>query len=526
MPGSSGKPGETMTPFQQFRFWMRRSPMSERVTAGLASIVVAALVVWLAVPGRSHLTSTTGVIAGPALGAVGQQPGVAPTVPTTSQTAAAAAAPGRNVASVSVSGGGTPAASTTGAADVVGSGCLPPPSSAPGVSATEIKIAVTLTNIIGPAADETFGGDPPDVLQADYKAVIDSINASGGVACRKLVPIFYQADPADQSDLQQKCLAIAQAGVFAELDQGSFGDYPPISCFAQHHIPYFGSYIVSQAMLDQGYPYLFDFNSYDSLYHNTVFALRDRGFFSAANGFKKLGFVYRSCYPQIISAFKGWLHQAGVPDAQVVTYDVGCPSAFSSPSDLEQAVLKFEANNVTHVTTAEFVGDFPSFTTIARQQGFHPKYGIGDDSVIGTTNSSFHPDYNNIDGTIAIVASRNAEQATPGMTPTAGTARCNAIYKAHGIPPVYQRKLGGGGRICDNLWYFVAAVSHAPVLEQSALAAGLQQAGSIDFSYPEGPNDFTGSRITHGGEFWRTAQFSANCTCWRVIDTNFRPSYR
>ncbi|MHB8463720.1 MAG: type 1 periplasmic-binding domain-containing protein [Acidimicrobiales bacterium] len=512
-----------MTPFQQFRLWVRRAPLSERVITGVATIVAVALLVWFAVPGATH-PSTVSAIGAPYRAASGSNASVATSVPIATQANAAAAPTASNAAAGSVSSGGGPADTIAGGAGAGAPGCVAPPSSATGVSAKQIKIAVTLTNIIGPAADETFGGDPPAVLEADYRAVIDSINASGGVACRALVPTFYQANPADQTDLHQKCLDISQAGVFAELDQGSFADYPPVSCFAQHHIPYFGSYIVSQRMLDEGRPYLFDFNTYDSLYHNTVFGLRDRGFFSASNGFKKLGFVYRSCYPQIISAFREWLHQAGVSDAQLVTYDVGCPSAFANPSDVEQAVLRFSANGVTNVTTAEFVGDFPNFTTIAQQQGFHPKYGIGDDSVIGTTYSSLHPDFSNIDGAIAIVASRNAEERTSGMTPSAGTARCNAIYRAYGKPPVYQRKLGGGGRICDNLWYFVAAVTHAPALAQNALAVGLQRAGSVDFSYPEGPNDFTGP--PHGGEFWRTAQFTTSCNCWRVIDPTFRPSYK
>ena len=90
---------------------------------------------------------------------------------------------------------------------------------------------------------------------------------------------------------------------------------------------------------------------------------------------------------------------------------------------------------------------------------------------------------------------------------------------------MYQRRLGGGGRICNNVGYFVAAVEHAPALTQDALAAGLQRARSVDFSFPEGPNDFSGNRVTHGGQFWRYDQFDRSCTCWKVVDPNFRPSF-
>ena len=105
----------------------------------------------------------------------------------------------------------------------------------------------------------------------------------------------------------------------------------------QAHIPYFGGYILFGSQASRFYPYVFGPETFDTVYRNTVFALRDRGYFSASSGFKKLGFIYRSCDTQLISEFNAWLRQAGLTDSQIVTYDVGCPSAFSSPADIEQA---------------------------------------------------------------------------------------------------------------------------------------------------------------------------------------------
>ena len=58
-----------------------------------------------------------------------------------------------------------------------------------------------------------------------------------------------------------------------------------------------------------------------------------------------------------------------------------------------------------------------------------------------------------------------------------------------------------------------------------ALAVGLQRARSLDFSYPNGPNDFSGSQVTLGGEFWRVAQYFPDCSCWRVVDPAFHPNH-
>jgi hypothetical protein len=170
------------------------------------------------------------------------------------------------------------------------------------------------------------------------------------------------------------------------------------------------------------------------------------------------------------------------------------------------------------------VGDWSNFTKIAQQQGFKPQYGVPDESLIDVAYGSQAGDPDNIVGAIAIAQGRSGEERTPGAVPTPGTAKCNAVYQAHGIKPVYQLA-PGAGYVCDQLWMLQGAVNNAPAFRPDALAIGLQRTKSIDFSYPGGPNDFTGVRATTGGQFWRVAQFMASCKCWQVIDPNFHPSY-
>jgi hypothetical protein len=89
---------------------------------------------------------------------------------------------------------------------------------------------------------------------------------------------------------------------------------------------------------------------------------------------------------------------------------------------------------------------------------------------------------------------------------------------------VYQVP-ANAGHACDQLWMLQAAVSQAPQLSPLGLQAGLQRAKSIDFSFPQGPNNFTGDRVTTGGEFWRVVQFMPSCKCWQVIQRDFRPGF-
>jgi hypothetical protein len=212
-----------------------------------------------------------------------------------------------------------------------------------------------------------------------------------------------------------------------------------------------------------------------------------------------------------------------------VTYDLGCPStSIADPSNEEQAVLKFEENGVTNVTAAYMAGSFSTFTTIAEQQRFKPKYGLPDEAVVAISYGSQHPDYQNLAGALAVTDSRYAEEHTAHLTPTAATLKCDSYFTSHGQPNLYQMGVITGanmGAMCDELWMFKAAVEHAPVLSREALAPGLQSARSVDFSYPFSPNDFSGYHVTFGGQYWRTIEFLSSCSCWQVIDPVFRQQY-
>jgi hypothetical protein len=521
-----------MRPFQEFRLWTRRAPGGERALALVGVSLVVALFAWMLVPDDGG-TPTDSAIAGAGVAGTGA-PGVGATGPADGGSAAttdgsAVAGPAGSAGAAS---GGAAAPGTSGPPATAGAGgpkgCQSPPGSATGVSATEMKIGVTLVNIAGAAANTLFGVPSAAEQKSDYEAVIAAVNREGGIACRKLVPRYWEVNPVDLRDTQQTCLDVAQAGVFANLDVGAWTLAGP-ACFAQNKIPYFGGgNFISQKQAESLYPYVFAFNTFDNLQRDTTFGLRDRGFFDPAKGFKKLGFFHRDCNPEVISKQLEWFRRAGVAESQVVSYNFGCPFGTANPADVTQAVLKFKSEGVTHVTYSNAVGDLPSFTRTAQQQAFKPMYGLPDDAMIQIFYGSQPPDRNNLTNAIAIVPSRDAEERTPGYQPSAGTQRCNAAYAAAKLPAVY-RETGSGplaGNVCNQLWMLKAGVENAAALRQDQVALGLQKAKSVDFSYPQGPNDFSAPKVTYGGQFWRVAQLMPSCGCWQIIEREFKPSFR
>jgi len=295
-------------------------------------------------------------------------------------------------------------------------------------------------------------------------------------------------------------------------------------CFPQHRIPYFGGFFLTTKQTQVYYPYLFNLANYDHLYRDTILGFHDRGAFDPSKGFKKLGFIYRSCHRELVTQEFAALHQAGVQDSQISSYDFGCPSAFASPSDLQAAILQFRRDGVSHVTGVYVYGDLANFTNVAQQQNFKPQYVLADEGIIAISYGNLRPNPANVANALAITVGRYAEEKTPGLQPTPGTAACDAILKAHGLKSTYESD-PQVGNMCNVFWMIKAGAENAPVLSNETLAIGLQRAKSIDFSYPNAPNDFSGPKVTTGGQFWRTTQYFSECNCWRVIDPTFRPNY-
>ena len=520
-----------MGPFQQFRFWARRAPGRERAAAGAASLVALALVAWLLVPDGDEspteqlFASDGGVAEGGAADASGLAPGAVDGGAGAAGGAATGAGGGGAGGAGAAGGAGRPgAAGAVGAAAGRG-GCVSPPGSTKGITDREVRVAVVLTEIFGAAANELFDVPTPAEAKADFDAAIAGINKEGGVACRKLVARYYNVNPTSEPGMMQLCRDIGDAGLFAVVDTGSLATRPAVlDCFGQLKIPYFCAYYITETAQQQSYPYLYSFYYKEQLYKNTAFGLRDHGFFDPAKGFKKLGFIYRTCEKEAIDAFRGWLRQAGGTDDKRVDYSVGCPDVFATESDLAQAVLTFQREGVTHVTTGNLTGDIARFTAHAEQQGYRPKYGFPDEALLSVASGARAPNFDNIANALAITLSRDGEHQTPGMTPTPGTQRCNAYRQAAGLPPVYDVP-ANAGHACDQLWMLQGALGRAPELHPLALTVGLQRTRSIDFSFPQGPNDFTGNKVTTGGQFWRAAQFMPSCDCWQVIQRDFRRGF-
>ncbi len=524
-----------MTLFQQYRVWLRRASAGAKASASVAGIIAVSLVAWLVTPITSHSSAAAGsssLTSGPA----GTQTSSGQPQPTTGGNVV----PGRTAIPSGVTGGttgntsGGTSISTTGTSSTGGQGATTgstgptpggggkcAPGTDQGVTPTQVHVAIGLLDVPGFAS--AYNIPSPAQQQKYYDLFIADANKNGGFACRKLVPTYWTINLLDSTALQQACTNIIASKPFAYIDDGVYKGNSARECFPVGKIPFFGLGAAAKAEFTKFYPYFFQSLTFETGYHNTFEAFKKYGMYSPANGFKKEGLLYRDCDPNTEPGTIAAMHQAGL--SGIVEYDIGCPTGADNPSDLQQAVLKFQAAGVTNLAAQDFAQDFTNFTKIAQQQGFKPHYGMSDYGYVATAGptSQVPPDPNNLDGAVVLSPADYGYESS-GLPERASTKRCDKILVAGGQPPVYQTGLGYGGTICNQIQLFQAAINYAPSVQRTELAPGLRIKRYLEYSWPNTLADFDyeAANVPAGSVYWRRLEFYKSCTCWKMLDVKMQ----
>lgn len=360
----------------------------------------------LAVDGTVPLGSDGLGTAGPGPAAVGSGPGTevgtsafgtasdptlsgGPGAPTTG------GAPGR--------GSGSGSGSASGPA---GSGVVQPgPGAAgaagkqgPGVTAKEIFIGFTYTKD-GDQANAAVGaaisrGDE----RQNARAAIDQINERGGVAGRKLVPVFHgydgqTAEPNESQD-QAACTTFTQdKRVFAVVDVGLTENLT--ACLARAGVLQLapGSIIFYDDAYMRKYPSFFHQRlNQDRMMRALVPALQRQGYFSGwnanlaqpAQGKAKIGILSldeASFNRPLDKVMLPTLARAGQPVDPSLVYRISraatTAQAGETAADVQNATLRFRDAGVTHVILLDSSAFMTlTFLNAARNQRYFPRLGV------------------------------------------------------------------------------------------------------------------------------------------------------
>jgi len=300
---------------------------------------------------------------------------------------------GGNGPTSSVDGGGAGAVGTSGGPALSGAtggtGALPGPGTAPSTpgaarDAAPLHIGIHLSNQASAAA--AFGVNIGQVNPPEATALVNWINAHGGMAGRSVVADIFVTDPYSgtfDSQAETACVHFAEDNHDFAVTSVALGYTTELpSCLAAHGTPLVteSDHIVSNSFADPILPYLYE----------PTYPTGDRlGYFVdvlAANHFfapgAKIGLLY---YDDPIPTFVArnvivpalGRHGLTVKSAVALTGPKGASDASAGSAEANNAALQMRSAGVDTILFVPSDGGIPLlFLPQAASQGYRPTYGI------------------------------------------------------------------------------------------------------------------------------------------------------
>ena len=418
-----------------------------------------------------------------------------------------------------------------------------------GVTATAVYLGVPYTDNSDEAnAALGAGGLNSGDSRADYKAVVDDINAHGGVAGRKLVPIFHRYDATSQEPSadqdQAACSDFTEdhhvAGV---VSVGVSDNFTPCVTRAGA-IEVDASVLVGPDKAEfSKYPYYFDAGllSQDRLMAAYVPSLVRQHYFTGWNadagrpgpGKAKIG-VLGVDVPEwnrpTDHVFLPALRDAGYNVAAKDVIRIHNPNSAAEDSQtlaqIQNSVLRFRSDGVTHVIFLDTRGSFLTFFgKDAKAQRYFPRFGIDSGSAVQTIYDAGLADADQLNGAVGLgwnPATDLSPKAAAQYNTPAHTECLRVVRKRSGQALSGADEQAVAISACDEVRLFARAVELAgPVINHDTLRGAIE---SLHGGFvPAGlPAAYFGPGRHDAAELGFDLAWNASCTCAKYTNGPFR----
>ncbi|HEX2038184.1 MAG TPA: hypothetical protein VHF47_00465 [Acidimicrobiales bacterium] len=390
-----------------------------------------------------------------------------------------------------------------------------------GVTATEIKIGLQVNAPIDYAAFGGRGSNGDD--QKTSQAVVDHINKTGGIAGRKVVPVYHITDTNSGTFAAQAEAACADfvddKKVFAAISTTNAGE--PAQCYANRGMPYIshkrGFYPAEyfQRMAGSLYtPGRMGITRWTVAY---VDALVEQGYFAGGAKVALLRYDHPDFDKLTDQVLKPRLAARGVTLAD--EFRAATPGSVAGLSDTaasaSAAVVRFRANGITHVMFYEIGGVLPFFfmPQAESQANWRPRYAMTTAMLPQFQKANVpEPQLHRTVGIGWVPADDLAAPEDPGGNPN--TELCKQIWANAGITPTTRINLGSALGYCDSLLFLKAALDRTTNLTVAGLKAAVEGLGDsfnspLTFATRFGPGRYDGPTL------YRNLEYFADCKCFK-----------
>ncbi len=409
-------------------------------------------------------------------------------------------------------------------------------SNGPGVAATTITIGITYYQS-AKEANAAFGGKGLDFGDpvAGSRVLVNDINAHGGIAGRKVVPLFYAVDP--QSSEPYASLAQAMCThftedhkVFAVIDGTPAADAR--ACLQKHGVAVLsGKLVASNLTGNEVAAYT---TRLDRMLSALVPALVAQNWFSpwdrtmAKPGITKAktGIVTVDD-PDTNRAVDGvlipGLRRAGYAPDSADVIRIAPPGGFSDDgavvAAIDAAVLKLNSDGVDHVILTDGNGSLTLlFNSYAYSQGYFPRYGGGTGNGWQILLSAGDLQPKTLNGAMGIGWQPlfDVPYTDHGNAPAGNATRqyCFSVFSKAGTPQGDAQTAGAQAEGCDVLYLlptvfrgYTGPVNLDVTIQRvNALAGTYALASGLGSRFSPGQHDGAGA--------YAYLQFQSDCSCF------------
>jgi ABC-type branched-subunit amino acid transport system substrate-binding protein len=446
--------------------------------------------------------------------------GLAPTTVATQGTTGGATQPGTAVGTT----GGTTALPGNGAPTATaGLPAVPVPGAADGAR-LPLSIGVVLT---GTSNADQFGVSLGNTLsEKDVdQAVIDGINKEGGIAGRKVVPVYASTDTGSanwETDFAAACATFTQDHHVVAVLGYVFNYFPSFEgCLAQRGVVHLntGFNIPDRTELSR-YP-LFLAVDTPTIDRRGMLKLDGGVATGVLTKASKLGILTDTCpgtERSLAATFLPTAKRLGVTVAKTVTINCANGNADSGAAvgSIQNAVLQFVAAGVDRVVI-HGVSEGPPlllFALAADSQGYRPTYLVTSLANLDTLKGFLPASQKaNIHG-YGWMANQDVPPAAYPK-PNASQKRCLGYLAAKGLKPTAGPDFAYAYNFCEAVFTYQRAVERTGGLSAGAkVMTAIQAFGANVESVINNEGSAFGPRLDDAVRATRHAVYTSSCGCW------------
>lgn len=400
-----------------------------------------------------------------------------------------------------------------------------PASSARGVTATTISIGLEYTK----GADEArrsmgFEG----VTSGDQKRQLDilvaHINKTGGMAGRKVVPVFHAYDAKSGSTSSEKEQAACSTftedhKVFAVISAINHTEVF-LSCLTKVGVPYISApgLTINDDDVFRRYPLHLELNAVSLSEQGALFGkpLADTGYYDKGAKIGLLTFEQANFQRAVNGHLKPGLKRIGLSltDEVKLAYPQSTSDQGAMAAAINNAVLRFRQSGVTHVLITDVSALVTVlFATTASSQGYYPRCGWLSPNG-GQAAANLISDKKSLEGAVELgwypaidLDAANQDIKAPGAK------RCADLFAAHGYRPSDRNEETVLQLQCEIFFFTQQATTRSAELTGQGFVSSLRAISST--VPPASTYRIDLNRAPAGAGAYRVQRWVSACRCFK-----------